>query len=185
MQQTPGDLLARARGAGDQDPASGRCDTLDLLTQLVHCRGGADQVEFTAGTQLELGIFPPQQRRLYSAGDHQQQPVGLERFFDEIVGADLDGFDRGLDRAVTADHDHRHRRHLGAQAPQDPDPVEFTALQPDVENDQRRLAGLNRRHRLGAVAGFARRVALVLEDPGNQHPDVGFVVYNQDVMRHG
>ena len=30
--------------------------------------------------------------------DDQQQPVGLERLFDEIVGADLDRRDRGLDR---------------------------------------------------------------------------------------
>ena len=47
--------------------------------------------------------------------DDQQQPVGLERLLDEVVGADLDRLDRGLDRAVAADHDDRDRRHLGAQ----------------------------------------------------------------------
>jgi hypothetical protein len=69
------------------------------LTQLVHRRGGADQVEFAAGAQFQLGVFAPQQRRLYRAGDDQQQPVGLERLFDEVIGPDLDRLDRGLDGA--------------------------------------------------------------------------------------
>ena len=86
---------------------------------------------------------------------------------------------------MAADHHHGHRGHLGAQSPQDRNPVELAALQPDIEDHQCRLTRLNRRHSLGAVAGLARRVALILQHPGNQHPDVGFVVYNQDVMRHG
>ncbi len=50
---------------------------------------------------------------------------------------------------------------------------------------ERRLTRLDRRQRLGAVGGFACRVALVAQHPADQHPDVGFVVYDQDVMRHG
>jgi hypothetical protein len=37
----------------------------------------------------------------------QDQPVGLERLLDEVVGAALDGRDGGLDVAVAGDHHHR------------------------------------------------------------------------------
>ena len=40
------------------------------------------------------------------------QVVGLEGLLDEVVGALLDGGDRGLDVAVAADDDHRDRRML-------------------------------------------------------------------------
>ena len=158
---------------------------LDLLAQLVGQWRGADQVEIAAGAQPQLLVLAPQQRRLDRALDDQQQPVGFERLLDKIIGADLDRLDRGLDRAVAADHHHRHRRHLGAQQPQDLDPVELAALQPDVEDDQGRLPGVDRRQRLGAVRRLARGVALVLEHARDQHADVGFVVDDQNVMRHG
>ena len=185
MQQAADHLLARARGAGDQHPAAGRRDPLDLLTQLVDLRRGADQVELAAGAQFQLGILAPQQRRLDRPRDDEQEPVGLERLLDKVIGADLDRLDRGLDRPMAADHDHRHRRHLGAQLLQDGDAVEFAALQPDVEDYQGRLAGVDGGKRLAAVGGVARRVAFILQHPGNRHPDVGFIVNDQDVMRHG
>ena len=124
-------------------------------------------------------------RRFDRARDDEQQTPALERLFDEIVGADLDRLDRGLDRAVTADHHHRYRRHLRLQAAQDANAVEFAALQQDVEDHQGRLARLDGGERLNAVGGIARRVALVLQHPADQHPDVGFVINDQDVMRHG
>ena len=37
----------------------------------------------------------------------QEQPVGLERLLDEVVGAALDRRDRGFDIAVAGDHHHR------------------------------------------------------------------------------
>ena len=148
MQQAPDDLLAGARRPGDQNPAAGRRHPLDLLAQLVGRRRGADEVEIAAGAQLQLLVLAPQLGRLDRALDDQQQPVGFERLFDKIVGADLDRLDRRLDRSVPADHDDRHRRHLGAQLLQDLDAVEPAALQPDVENDEGRLARLDRGQRL-------------------------------------
>ena len=185
MQQAPDHFLAGARRPGDEDPAAGRRDPLDLLAQLVDRRRGADQIEFAAGPQPQLGILAAQLGRLDRARDQEQQAIALERLFDEIVGAELDRLHRGLDRSVAADHHHRHGRHLGVQPAQDGNAVEFAALQPDVEDHQGRLAGMDGGEGLGAVGGVARRVALVLQHPGDQHPDVGFVVYDQDVMRHG
>ena len=86
---------------------------------------------------------------------------------------------------MAADHDHRHRRHLDVQLLEDLDPVEPAALQPDVEDDERRLARLDRGQGLRRVGSFAGRVALVLQHARNQHADVGFVVDDQNVMRHG
>ncbi len=184
MQQPADDLLAGSGRSGDQDPAAGRRRLVDLLAQLVGQRRGPDQVEVSAGAQSQLFVLAPQQRRLDRALDDQQQPVRFERLLDEIVGADLDRLDRRLDRTMTADHDHRHRRHLGAQQPENFDPVEFAALQPDVENDESRLPRVDHGQRLGAVTGLTCGVALILQHTRDQHADVGFVVDDQDIMRH-
>jgi len=135
-------------------------------------------------TAPPLGSLTPQQRGLNRALDDQQQPVRFERLFDEVVGADFDRLDCRLDRAMPADHDNRHRRHLGVQQPENFDPVELAALQPNVEDDEGRLPGMDHGQRLGAVTGLARPVTLVLQHTRDQHADVGFVVDDQDVMRH-
>ena len=56
---------------------------------------------------LDLALEP---RGLQRAVGDQHQPVGLERLLDEIVGAALDGGDRGFDVAVAGDHHHRQLR---------------------------------------------------------------------------
>ena len=75
MQETPDDLLARARRAGNQNPAAGRRHPLDLLAQLVDRRRDADEVELASGAQPQLLVFAPQLRRLDRALDDQQQAV--------------------------------------------------------------------------------------------------------------
>ena len=68
------------------------------------------------------------------------QPVGLERLLDEIVGALLDRGDRGLDRAVAGDHHDRQIGLLALERVEHLDAVEPAALQPDVEHDELRPA---------------------------------------------
>jgi hypothetical protein len=184
MQQPADDFLADPRRAGDQHTAAGRRHPVDLLAQMVGHERAADQIKLAAGAQLQLLVLAPQQRRLDRPRQHQQQAIRLERLLDKIVGADLDRLDRGLDRPVAADHHHRNRRHLSAQPTQDLDPVELAVLQPDIEDDQGRLARVQFTQRLGAVGGLAGGVALVLQHARNQHADVGFVVDDQNVMRH-
>src|SRR5215472_17198079 len=82
VQQATDDLLSGAGRAADQDAATGRRDTLDLLAQLVDRGRGADEIELAASTELQLGILAPQPRRLNGARDEQQKPVGLKRLFD-------------------------------------------------------------------------------------------------------
>src|SRR5262245_40207276 len=63
-------------------------------------------------------------------------------------------------------------------------PVEAAALQPDVEEHKAWPARLDRRERAVAVAGGARVVALVLQDPCYELADVGFVVNDEDIGGH-
>src|SRR5271169_6555711 len=71
MQETPYNLLAGARRAGNQYPAAGRRHPLDLLPQLVGPRRDADQVEVASGAQSQLLVLAPQLRRLDRAFDNQ------------------------------------------------------------------------------------------------------------------
>ena len=162
MEKPPDDLFAGAGQARNQHAAAGRRDAVDLLAKLVCRVRRTDKIKVAARAQLQLLVLAPERRAFDRPRDQQQQPVGLERLFDKIVGADPDRLDRGLDRAVAADHHHRHRRDVGAELAQDLDAVELAALEPDVEDDQGRLAHLDRRGHLIAVGGLAGVVALVL-----------------------
>src|SRR4029079_15621097 len=73
------------------------------------------------------------------AGDDQHQPVGLERLLDIIVSPALDGGDRGLDVAVAADDHYRQVGMAPLDAIEQLKPVELAALQPNVEDHERRL----------------------------------------------
>ena len=107
--------------------------------------------------RLDLALEP---RGFERALRHQHQPVGLERLLDEVVGALLDGGDRGLDVAVTGDHHHRQLRMLLLQRVEQLQPVEPAALQPDVEEHQVRPPARDVRERVVAVARGARHDSL-------------------------
>ncbi len=122
--------------------------------------------------------------RLQRALGDEDQPVGVERLLDEVVGALLDGRHRRLDGAVAGDHHHRHFRVVLLDQLQELQAVELGALQPDVEEDQMRAARLDGGERLVAVLGGAGAVALVLQYAGHQPANVGLVIDDQNVGRH-
>ena len=133
-------FLARARGADDEDAAVGRRHSFDGLAQLRDGGGAADQRGRLRRHLLELLDLAFEPRCFECALGHQHQPVGLERFFDEIIGAVFDGSDRGFDVAMAGDH---HQRHLGMfllDGIEQLQAVELAALQPNVEENQVRLA---------------------------------------------
>jgi hypothetical protein len=86
---------------------------------------------------------------------------------------------------MTADHNHRDGRHFGTQLFEDLDPLKPAPLEPDVEDDEGGLPRLKRSQRLGGIGSLPGRVALVFEHAGDEHADVGLVVDDQYVMRHG
>ena len=177
-------LLAGARRAGDQHATAGRCHPLDLIADRGRRGRGTDEGHLAAGAPAQAGILAAQPVGLDGTVDHQQQAIGLEGLFDEIVSTGLDGRDGGVDRAVTADHHHRHRRIFAADHFEDLQAVELAALQPDVEDHQRRPTLANRVDRFGAVVSAAGGVALILQDARDQHADVALVVDDQNIVAH-
>ena len=95
-------LLAGARGAMDHDARIGWRDAPDHRAQLVHRLG------FAGGAAPQFDDLALQLRGLQRPFCDQDQPIGLERLFDIVVGAPADRRDGGLDIAVARDHDHRH-----------------------------------------------------------------------------
>jgi hypothetical protein len=184
MDHPRGDLLAGTRGAGDQHPRSGRRDALDLRAHGDDRLALAMQGGLRAGAQAQLRVLARQPRRLERAPDHDQQPVGLERLFDEVVGALLQRRDRGLDRAVTGDHHRRHRGLLALHRLEDAQPVESGALQPYIQDHQRRPPGAERGDRLVGIGGETGLESLVAQNALEQQPDIRLVVDDQDLMRH-
>ena len=158
---------------------------LDGLAQLVHAGRAADQHAGGRRQLLELLHLALQPRGLQRPRRHQDQPVGLERLFDEVVGAALDGGDRGLDVAVAGDHHHRHVGVVLLDLLEQLQAVELAALQPDVEKHQMRPPVGDLRQRRIAVARGPRGEAFVFENAGNQIANIGFVVDDQNVICHG
>ena len=100
----------------------------------------ADQRRRQRRQLLELLDLALEPRGFQRAVGDQHQPVGLERLFDEVVGAVLDGGDRGFDIAVAGNHHDRQFGMLLLDGVEQLQAVELAALQPDVEKDQVRPA---------------------------------------------
>ena len=185
MQRARRQFLAGPGRADDQDAAVGLGGPLDGLAQLVHAGRTAGQHARRRRKLLELLHLALQPRGFQRPRRHQDQPVGLERLFDEVVGAALDRRDRGFDVAVAGDHHDRQVGMVALDLFEQLQPVELAALQPDVEKHQMRAAIGDLRQRRIAVARGPRRKALVIEDARDQIADIGFVVDNQNVTCHG
>ena len=132
-------------------------------------------------SSLHLALEPRVLQR--PLGD-QQQPVGLERLFDEVIGAAFDGGDRGFDIAVAGNHHDRQFGMLELERVEQLQAVEPAALQPDVEEHQIGPARHHGAERFVAVARGARHVAFVLQDARDQFANIGFVVDDEDIGRH-
>ena len=140
VQRARRQFLARAGGADDQDAAVGLGGPVDGLAQLVHAGGAAGQNARRGSQLLEFLHFALEARGLQRPRRHQDQPVRLERLFDEVIGAALDRRDRGLDVAVAGDHHHGHVGMVLLDLLEQLQTVELGALQPDVEEHQMRAA---------------------------------------------
>ena len=54
-----------------------------------------------------------------------------------------------------------------------------------IVEEQDRSAGRERFQGRVAIGRLSGSVAFIAQDAGNQHPNVGLVVYDQNVTRHG
>ena len=108
MQRTGCQLLARAGRSDNHNTAVGLGRALDGLAKLIHASGASRQNASCRCELLEFLDFALQPRGLERPRGHQNKPVGLERLFNEVVSAALDGSDRGFDIAMPGNHDDRH-----------------------------------------------------------------------------
>ena len=143
------DALCSVRAASSLPEPEGPTIRMRLLAlaarsmvwrKLVHA-GGASGENAGGGSQLlEFLHFALEARGLQRPRRHQDQPVRLERLFDEVIGAALDRRDRGLDVAVAGDHHHGNVGVILLDLLEQLQAVELGALQPDVEEHQIRAA---------------------------------------------
>ena len=136
VEQARGDLLARSGRAGDQDAAARRGDALDRGADVVDDGAAAGQLGLDPGALAQFLVVAAQALDLGSAADDEQQRLGAEGLFDEVVGAALDRADGGFDVAVARDDDDGERRVAALDLLEQLDAVEARALQPDVEDEQ-------------------------------------------------
>ncbi len=176
----PGDeLLAGAALAVDQDRGVGRGDLEDLLPEVLDQGVMADDLVVFLGLLLEVLALAAEVRLLEGVADADQDPLAVERLFQEIEGPELGGLDRGLDRPLPRDHD--DLRHVRARPQLGQDFEAALAGHLDVEEDQVDADGLL--EHLQPVLprrGFEELVALVLEDHLQGLADVLLVVDDQD-----
>ena len=177
--------LPRTGRADDQDAAVGLGGAVDGLAQLIHAGRAAGQNASCRSQLLQFLHLALEPRGLQRAGRDQDQPVGLERLFDEVIGAALDRSDGGFDVAVAGDHHHRQIGIVLLDLLQQLQAVELGALQPDVEEHQMRAAIGNLRQRRIAVARGAGAETFVVQNARNEIANIGFVVDDQNVTCHG
>src|SRR5690606_28342807 len=137
-----------------------------------------------ARAQTQLAVFAAQPVRLDGAADDEDKPICLERLFNEVVSALLDGGDSRFDIAVAAYHDHRQIRMALANDIEKLKPVKLAALKPDIENDKAGTARLDGSECLVAVSGAARIIAFIVENTRDQFANIRFIIHNQNIRRH-
>ena len=166
------DFLSRPCGASDENSSVGRCGPFGSHADLLDRRRRTDKLACFASPQLQFGDLAFQLCGLERARNGEQEAIAIQRLFDELVGALLDGGDGGVDRSVPADHDDGHLGVTVRYRLQDVHAIELASLQPDVENDQRRRRPrVDRFDRGGAVRRIAGRIASVLQDSGDRLAD--------------
>ena len=184
VEQPRRDLLADPGGPDQQHAAAGRGDALQRRADAIDRRGIAGEVVVLADGLAKALDLAAQPLRLGRARDHVEQALGLERLLDEVDRALPDRGHRGVEAAVARDDEHGDGRIAPLDLVEQLQPVEPRALQPHVEQRQRRAPLRDRLQRGVAVGGTAGRIPLVLQHTRDQFADVEFVVDYEDIDGH-
>jgi hypothetical protein len=178
-------FLAGAGLALDQYPRIVRCDPLDLLAQGLHAPAAADELDRRRQLSAQPFIFALESARFERKRYDEQELRERDGFLDEIPRAEPRRLDRGLDRAVAADHDDGARQ-TAALAPlaKEADAVEIG--HPDVEQHEIRALHAPQLARGRSRLGGIDDVTLVFEDVADGLADVRLVVDDEHArVRHG
>ena len=113
VQRARDELLARAGFAGDERRAHVRRQPADRVEQLLHRRALRPIMPWNSNRLRDLAVDGQQQTAPLDAALHRRQQLAealeVERLGQVVERAELDRFDRGVDRGVRG-----HQNHLAA-----------------------------------------------------------------------
>ena len=178
--------LARAALARQEHRRPGFGQPADGREELLHLGALADHVAERVA-ELDLApqalVLPAEPPLLQGLAHHQLQLVDLEGLDQVVVGAFLQGLDRGLGGGEGGDDHHRHRLAELLEAPQHLEPVHAGHLEVDEGEVGGRLGhGLER---LGAGRRGDHLEAVPAERDRQELAEALVVVDDEDALDHG
>src|SRR5688572_9912244 len=182
MNRARDQFLARAVLAGDEHARRRHRDLLDLARQRTDRVRLADDLESRLDRFAKARILFLQGQVLQGIAKENENAIGVERLLEDVVGAELCGFDRGLDGCVTADHHDTGGRVDLADALQTLEAIHARNLH--VEEDEMRAPFLERRNARGRAGLRANFVTLVLQELAQCGAYSLLVVYDEDARAH-
>jgi hypothetical protein len=140
--------------------------------------GGGAQHTGAADLLFEAFIFFPEDELVEGVADSEENAVAVERFFEEVVGAGVDGLDGVGDGAVSGDHDDGGGEIGGAEFAEE---IKAGGVgKADIEEEEGDLFTA-----LGAAAGGGGGEggdgkAFAFEDEAEGEADIGLIVNDPD-----
>ena len=150
----------------------------DLLAQRLHRNAVADDDAARLELLLVFQVFAAQPLGLDGVLQDDQSPLDGQRLLQKIEGAQLGGPHRGLDVAVSGDHDDLRMVFDLDQLLQGFEAVD--AGQPDVEQHNIHRLAAKRVQALLAASREQRFVALILQHALQRAADLGLVIHDQN-----
>jgi len=127
----------------------------------------------------QVEIFMAQAPRIDGILDQDEHLLQRQRFFREIVGAQLGRAHRRFDRPMPRDHDDLWRIIHLANLPEHLQPI--NPCKPDIQQNQVEARLAQQVEAVFATRADAGLVAFVLENASQRLADAGFVVNDEDV----
>ena len=176
------ELFAGAVLAVDEHASVGRRSHRNLLAQLHHDIALPHHRQPAIDVGAQRAVLGFETALANGIANHENRLLERQRFLDEVVRAELDGFDSRLDVAVPGDHHDRSVDAAFAEARERSQAVH--AWKPDVENDDVvRRADDAVEARLAAFDSFDD-VAFVAQHAAESAAHAGFVVDDEDSGLH-
>jgi hypothetical protein len=182
MDRARDEFLAGAVLSRDEDAGIRRPHAFEPLDESADRRRLPHDLVPRLDLLAQPHVLVLQPRVAQRVAQRDEDPVGVERLLEEIVGAQLRRLDRRLDRAVPADHDHERGGVEGAQALERLQSVDAAHLH--VEEHDVRAPGFVRLERFRAARDRVHLVPLVFEQLAERGAHALLVVGDQQTLCH-
>src|ERR1700693_2042185 len=174
VNRTGHELLPGAVLAGDQHAGVGGRHAGDLLPQLEHGRGVAEQRCLRLAPAAERGDFREEITALDRLLRGQDDALERQRLLEEVVCPEPHGAHGGLDAGVAGDHHDGHFLQTAVRGFQDREAV--AVAQPDIEEREVEVLLFQPLETLLARLDRSDRVSLVGQDLRERLPDSFLVI---------